>query len=167
MESTPPVPELLQWVTERIPLAMQYPELCLVAIEYGGEVYGEAKAINLSTQMTHGLYIGGEILGRIYIAYTEKYDFLNEESALLGGIATRLGGYIENRRLFEQAQARARSEEILRQVTDRIRGSVNVDTIMRTAAQEVGQVLGRPAFVYLGNGDNGEQPQMSKEEKEL
>jgi hypothetical protein len=37
---------------------------------------------------------------------------------------------------------------------------------MRTAAQEVGQVLGRPAFVYLGNGDNGEQPQTSEEEKE-
>jgi PAS domain S-box-containing protein len=167
MESTPPVPELLPWVTLRIPPAMQYPELCLVAIEYGDEVYGEARAIDLPAQMTHGLYVGGEILGRIYIAYTEKHDFLNEESALLGGIATRLGGYIENRRLFEQAQARIRSEEILRQVTDRIRGSVDVDTIMRTAAQEVGQVLGRPAFVHLGNGDNGEQPQTSEEEKEL
>ena len=166
MESTPRLPELLQWVTERIPPAMQYPELCLVAIEYGGRVYGQAKAIDLPTQMTHGLYIGGEILGRIYIAYTEKYDFLNEESALLGGIATRLGGYLENRRLFEQVQARAQREQILREVTDRIRGSVDVDTIMRTAAQEVGKALARPAFVYLGQGGNGQKPATGQEEKE-
>ena len=167
MESAPPVPELLRWVTGRIPSAMQYPELCEVAIEYEDQIYGEANAINLPTQMTHGLYVGGEIVGRIYIAYTEKHDFLNEESALLGGIATRLGGYIENRRLFEQVQLRVRRERVLREVTDRIRGSLEVETIMRTAAQEVGQVLGRPAFVYLGNGNDGEQPQTSEEEKEL
>jgi GAF domain-containing protein len=158
MELAPPVPELLQHVTEQIPPAMQYPELCLVAIEYDGQIYGVPEAIGLPAQMTHGLYIGSEIMGRIYIAYTEKYDFLDEESALLGAVATRVSGYIENRRLFDQAQARARREQILRQVSDRIRGSVDVEIIMRTAAREVGRALGRPAFVYLGNGDSFKQP---------
>jgi hypothetical protein len=152
MEGSPSIPELLHWTTERIPPAMQHPELCVVAIEYDGQTYGMPQAIHLSSQMTHGLYVGSEIVGRVYIAYTEPHDFLNEESALLGGVATRLSGYIENRHLFEQVQLRARREQILREVTDRIRGSVDVETIMRTAAQEVGQALGRPAFVYLGNG---------------
>jgi len=105
MELAPPIPELLQWVTERIPQAMQYPDLCLVAIEYDNEVYGDSEAVSLPVQMTHGLYIGGEILGKVFIAYTEKHDFLDEESALLGAIATRLSGYVENRRLFEQTRA--------------------------------------------------------------
>jgi GAF domain-containing protein len=153
MEGSPSIPELLHWTTERIPPAMQHPELCVVAIEYDNQIYGEPQAIHLPGQMTHGLYLGSEIVGRVYIAYTDKRDFLDEESALLGGVANRLSGYIENRRLFEQVQFRARREQMLREVTDRIRGSVDVETIMRTAAQEVGQVLGRPAFVYLGNGE--------------
>ncbi len=166
LESSPPLAELLHWVSGRIPAAMQYPHLCAAAIEYAGQLYGEAAALKLPTQMTHGLYVGGEIVGRITIAYTEKHDFLNEESALLGGIANRLSGYIENRRLFEQAQTRAEREQILREVTNRIRGSVDVQTIMRIAAQEVGRVLGRPAFVYLGNGGNGEQSSTGPGEKE-
>jgi hypothetical protein len=36
---------------------------------------------------------------------------------------------------------------------------------MRTAAQEVGQVLGRPAFVYLGNGSHPELPSTAQQEE--
>jgi hypothetical protein len=164
MEEAPSVPDLLQWTTERIPPAMQYPDLCRVAIQYGGQVYGKAEAIDLPAQMTHGLYIAGSVVGRVYIAYTEKYDFLDEESALLGGAANRLSGYIENRRLFEETEARARREQLLREVADRIRGSVDVDTVMRTAAQEVGRVLGRPVYVHLGNGGHPDQRYLAEDE---
>lgn len=157
LEVSPPVPDLLEWVARRVPPAMQYPALCQVAIEYEGQVYGVPEAVKLSTQMTHGLYIGGQIKGRIYIAYTAKYDFLNEESALLGGIASRLSNHLENRHLFEQVQARVRREQLLREVTTRIRGSVDVDTVMRTVAREVGQALGRPAFIYLGPGSDEQE----------
>lgn len=166
LEVSPPVPELLEWVTGRIPSAMQYSTLCQVAIEYEGQVYGVPEAVKLPAQMTHGLYVGGVIEGRIYIAYTKKQDFLNEESALLGGIATRLSSYLENRRLFEQAQARVRREQLLREVTTRIRGSVDVDTVMRTVAREVGQALGRPAFIYLGPGPDGQETAPFAEEEE-
>ncbi|MEW5956649.1 MAG: GAF domain-containing protein [Chloroflexota bacterium] len=166
MELAPAVPALLQWVTERIPPAMRYPELALAAIEYDNKVYGFPTAISLPVQMTHGLYVGGEILGKVYIAYTERQDFLDEESALLGAIATRLSGYIENRRLFNQLQVRAQREQILRQVTDRIRSSVDAETIMRTAAREVGQVLGRPAFIYLGDRESHKKPAADDQQKD-
>jgi PAS domain S-box-containing protein len=107
IEESPEIPELLEWVTERIPPAMRYPELCQVAIEYDDQVYGVPEAIDLPTQMAHGLYIGGKLLGRIYIAYTDQQDFLDEESALLGGIATRLSSYIENQRLIAELEQRA------------------------------------------------------------
>jgi len=106
-DNPPPLPELLEWITRRIPSAMQFPELTVVAIKFDGQVYGKPEAIELPKQIVHGLYIGGEILGRIYISYTEKYDFIDEESALLGGIATRVSGFIENRRLLEQVNQRA------------------------------------------------------------
>lgn len=114
--------ELLEWVTERIPPAMRYPEECVAAIEYGERVYGVAETLALPCQMAHALRIGGEVLGRVYIAYRQKRDFLNEESALLGGIAGRLSGYLESRRLLAQVQAALneveQSQEFLRTVID-------------------------------------------------
>ncbi len=105
MEETPPVPDFLQWVTDRIPLAMRHADVCLAAIEFEGQVYGAAEAVKLPRQMVQQMRIGGEAVGRVYVAYTQDYDFLDEESALLGDITRRVSGYIENRRLIEQTQA--------------------------------------------------------------
>ncbi len=151
------VSEFLHWVTERVPTAMRYPEECLVAIEFDGQVYGQAEAMTLSKQMVHGLRIGGEVVGRIYLAYTRREDFIDEESMFLGGVARRVSAYIESRRLFEQVQTRAYREQLLREVTARIRSAADADTIMRVTAKEVGRALGRPAFVYLGQPDNGDK----------
>lgn len=100
-----PVPEFLEWIAERIPPAMQYPNLCRAAIQFEGHTYGAKEAVELPRQMVQTLYLAGEPVGRVYVAYIEEHDFLNEESALLGDIARRINGYIENRRLFEQIHA--------------------------------------------------------------
>ena len=151
LEETVPLPNFLQWVTERIPPVMQYPDLCVVAIEYRGQVYGVPEALALPRQMVQGLRIGGELVGRLCVAYTEEHEFLDEESALLGDIARRVNSYIENQRLLSETQARARREQILREITARVRSSMDPDTVMRTAIRELGTALGRPAFVRLGS----------------
>lgn len=99
---SPPIPDFLEWVCGRIPPAMQYPDLCTVAIEYEGQLYGNPAALEMPAKIVNGLRVTGEVVGRIHIAYAEKRAFLDEESAMLGGIASRVGGYIENQRLFEQ-----------------------------------------------------------------
>ena len=98
-------PEFLQWVAERIPAAFQYPSLCLAAIEFEGATYGTAEALQQPRQVVQSLRRGREIVGRLCVAYREERDFLDEESALLGDIARRVSGYIENQRLFEQTEA--------------------------------------------------------------
>ena len=100
-----PVPEFLQWVAERIPAAFQYPELCLAAVDFEGTTYGTTEALQQPRQLVQSLRRGREIVGRLCVAYREERDFLDEESALLGDMARRVSGYIENRRLFEQTQA--------------------------------------------------------------
>ena len=102
---TQPAPEFLQWVAERIPAAFQYPELCLAAVDFDGATYGSADALRQPRQIVQSLRRGNEIVGRLCVAYREERDFLDEESALLGDIARRVSGYIENQRLFEQTQA--------------------------------------------------------------
>jgi GAF domain-containing protein len=105
IDTAPPIPEFLEWACGRIGAAMQYPEQCIVAIEFEDHVHGTARARDLPNQMVQGLLVGGEQAGRITIAYTEDRDFVDEESALLGDISRRIGGYIENVRLFEETQA--------------------------------------------------------------
>jgi|GEM_PF-2308343 len=100
-----PAPEFLQWVAGRIPAAFQYPDLCLAAVEFEGATYGAAEALEQPRQIVQSLRRGKEIVGRLCVAYRQERDFLDEESALLGDMARRVSGYIENRRLFEQTQA--------------------------------------------------------------
>jgi GAF domain-containing protein len=137
----PAVPDLLVWITERIPEALQYPELGVAAIQYNEHLYGVAEAVNLPRQIVHALRVGGEVVGRIYIAYTEPRDFLNEESALLGGIASRVSGYVESRRLFEQIQQRAERERLVNRISQRIQGTATVEGALQTAIEELGQAL--------------------------
>ena len=153
LEEAVPLPNFLQWVAERVPPIMQYPDLCVVAIEYREQVYGVPEASALPRQMVQGLHIGGEWVGRLCIAYTEEHDFLDEESALLGDIARRVNGYLENQWLFSETQARARREQTLREITARVRGSMDPDTVLRTAIRELGAALGRPSFVRLGSAE--------------
>jgi PAS domain S-box-containing protein len=129
IEETPSVPEFLQWVAERIPLAMQHQVVCVAAIEFEGQVYGAAEAMGLPCQIVGGLRVGGKVVGRVYISYTEEHDFLDEESALLGDIVRRVNGYIESRRLFEQTQERIQALRALHRAVQSISAELDPDVL--------------------------------------
>jgi DNA-binding LacI/PurR family transcriptional regulator/GAF domain-containing protein len=147
MEQTPPVPEFLAWVAERLPAAMRHSDVCLAAVELEGQVYGQAEAMEPSRQMVQTLRVGGEAVGRIYVAYTEDYDFIDEESALLGDVSRRVSGYIENQRLLQVTEAHAQRERRVRTVTDRMRRGTDTETIVRVALEELSQVLGTSELI--------------------
>ncbi len=173
MEETPPVPEFLQWAAGRIPSAMCYSDVCLAAIQFEGQVYGAAEAMSLPCQVVQALRIGGEVVGRIYIAYIEDHDFLDEESALMGDIGRRVSGYIENRRLFEQTQETLKeieaahrlyvreqwAEYVPAQATPSYeRTRPGVTPLGDAPLPEVEQAVARQEIVVQsGTGDGGEQ----------
>ena len=129
---SPPIPELLQWTAERIPQAMQHPDICLTAIEYAGRFYGEIDAVDLSRQMVSGMRIGDALIGRLLVAYREDHAFLDSESTLLGDVTRRLTGHIENQRLLEQTEMRARHEQALLHIAAAIGGSEDLEGLLRT-----------------------------------
>jgi LCP family protein required for cell wall assembly/PAS domain S-box-containing protein len=110
IESEPPIPELLQWVAERVPQAVQHPDACVAAIEFegigGGEcvVCGEAEAIDLPCRIVEDLVARGKVVGRVYVSYTQGREFSEEDRALAGDVARRVSGYIESWHLSEQAK---------------------------------------------------------------
>jgi GAF domain-containing protein len=110
------------------------------------------------------LRLGQQVRG-VMSVQSYKFNSYNEQDlTLLSSIANQVMVGIENIRLYQQVEARAHREQILREVTTRVRSSVDVDNIMRITAQELGQALGRPAFIYLNK--NGGQANPSSPEKE-
>jgi GAF domain-containing protein len=103
------------------------------------------------------LRLGQQIKG-VMSVQSYKYNSYNERDlALLSSIANQVIVGIENIRLYQQVEARARREQMLREITTRVRGSVDVDNIMRITAQELGRALERPAFVYLDENHSSKE----------
>jgi GAF domain-containing protein len=94
---------------------------------------------------------GDETIGVIALqSFDVPHHFNPHHMELLNAIGSQTASALSNARLFEQVQARARREQILRQITAEVRRAVDMDTIMRTAVQELGQALGRRAIIHLG-----------------
>jgi PAS domain S-box-containing protein len=127
----------------------------------------------LSASITLPLSVAGRWVGLLTLGWNEAQQFSERETRVYRALMGQLAIILDNRRLFAQtesalaqAQSRALREQLLREVTARIRSGADVDTIMRTAAREVGRALGRPAFVQLGNGNNRPEAQVTVAEKD-
>lgn len=94
---------------------------------------------------------GRQAVGVIVVQSEAEYQFNNNHLNLLSAIGSQTTIALQNARLFQQTQARAHREQILREITARVRGSADVETIMKTAVQEIGHTLGRKTMLYLGD----------------
>ena len=95
---------------------------------------------------------GRQVIGVIAVQnYEAPRHFNTHHRDLLGAVANQAAIAILNARLFQEAQSRARREQILREITTQVHGSADADTILRTAVREVSNALGRRAFVYIGD----------------
>ena len=98
------------------------------------------------------MIVGGEVVGVIALNSFQEVRTYNElDQHLLETLTDTIGVAVQNIRQFENAQRRAQQEQMLRQITQRIRSSADVETIMRTAVQEIGRTLGRKTYIYLGD----------------
>lgn len=76
-------------------------------------------------------------------------DSSEEAVEIVSAVAQQLSGHLETLRLSEINERNAQREQTLRQITSALRSSTNPATIMRTAAREVGMVLGRRTVVQV------------------
>jgi PAS domain S-box-containing protein len=100
----------------------------------------------------------GEVIGVLGVHDDGARQWTDAEIALVEAVAERMAQTAENLRLLDETQRRARREQTLREITARVRGSADPDTIVRTALRELGTTLGRPAFVRLGNAEQLRSP---------
>jgi len=74
-----------------------------------------------------------------------------DDLAIVEAVVDQLGQTAENIRLFEETLERAGREQTIREITDKLRAAPNLDTLLETAARELGQRLGvRHTVLELG-----------------
>jgi GAF domain-containing protein/HAMP domain-containing protein len=83
-----------------------------------------------------------EPIGYLSVANAADQRWTNDEQALLEAVAEQLANKAENLRLFEVTQQRATREQLTRQITDKIRASRDIETALKTAAEELSKALG-------------------------
>ena len=107
-----------------------------------------------SSELIQPLAIRDEIVGELSASTgNNPQENANE---LISAVATQLSAHLENLRLsisnmslLKSTEKRAQREQTLREITNALRSSTNPATIMRTAVEELGNVLGRKAIVQL------------------
>lgn len=97
------------------------------------------------------LWIGNRQIGTILLESEQEHHFVENDTRLYLSLLPQIAVAIENQMLFDQAQSRARREQVLREITEKVRSSTDVEMIMKTAAAEIGQALGRKAFIQLAS----------------
>lgn len=100
------------------------------------------------------LKVREETVGRLAVQGIEDGDV--EQAGMAAAVAERLSAHIEGLRLTQQTEQalsatrnQARREQALRQITSAVRGSTDPAVILRTAARELGGILGRRTIVRL------------------
>jgi GAF domain-containing protein len=105
----------------------------------------------------------GQTIGALGLRRDEAGGWTAEDVAVVQAVAEQVALTLENMRLFEETRQRARREQIIREITTKMRGSTDLDTILQTTVQELAKVLGTSsAFVQLGTdsqstGSEGER----------
>jgi GAF domain-containing protein len=84
---------------------------------------------------------------------------------IVGLFAQEAALSIENTRLLQQAQERAHREALIREITDKIRGSIDLEGILQTTVTEVARALGTShGAIRLGTPEHLQSPSREKSE---
>jgi len=105
---------------------------------------------NSQSSIVVPLVLGNQIIGFFQGYFSKITEFPEREIHRLVAVAGQVAIAVESLILLEQAQARARQEQRIREVSAQVFNAVDVDAIMQKAVEQVGRALGAPAYIYLG-----------------
>jgi GAF domain-containing protein len=102
--------------------------------------------------------VRGEVIGVLNLEF-ESENIPADTSELVAEIAERLSLIIENARLVETAKNQVDREQLASHISNTIRQSLDMDVVLRTAVQEIGQSLNLPEVeIRLGEFDQPATP---------
>ncbi|MCP4427585.1 MAG: GAF domain-containing protein [Chloroflexi bacterium] len=103
------------------------------------------------------LLTGNQQIGYINASCQQPINFPEAARRRVMALARQAAVAVQSIRWLENARQRAQREQLLREISEKVRSSSDVETIMRTAVLEAGRVLGRRAFIYLENQSSAQE----------
>ncbi len=106
------------------------------------------------------ILIQGQVIGSLGADSPDSiYKFSDRAIDFVKTVTDRLGVAFENQRLFQQTQRRAQQEQILREITDKMRAAISLDELVKITAQELGDYLAAGhTLLELGVKQSHHQP---------
>jgi GAF domain-containing protein len=106
---------------------------------------------NTRSEMAIPLLYRRELLGVLNVESEQFSAYAENDEELLGTLGGSLAAIIANARLLEQIRARAERERILFEISDKIRRTTDMETILATTASELTRAVGATsAFIKVG-----------------
>jgi PAS domain S-box-containing protein len=117
------------------------------------------------SEMALPLIARGQAVGAMTVQSQEQAAFSDEDIAVLQTMADQVANAIENARLLEETQRVAERERLVGEITARMRETLDMDTVLKTAIREMGDTLGL-ARVEVRLMDGSAQPENGHGEDE-
>lgn len=113
------------------------------------------EALKINSIVALPLTIGDQWLGYLTAQSSNQVVLGDDIIRQLKGLTDQAAVVAQSLQLFEAAQELARQEQLLREITTRIHAAVDAESILRTAAEEIGRALGLEGNIVLeGVGTN-------------
>jgi GAF domain-containing protein len=95
-----------------------------------------------STTLSIPINLRGQTIGTMRVRSTRPLrEWDQDELAMVQATAERAALALENARLLEDSQRRATKERVISDIAAKITGSISMDNILKTAVEELGQVI--------------------------
>ena len=106
---------------------------------------------NTRSEMAIPLLYRSELLGVLNVESEQHSAYAENDEELLGTLGGSLAAIIANARLLEQIRAQAERERILFEISDKIRRTTDMETILTTTVSELTRAVGASsAKIRLG-----------------
>jgi sigma-B regulation protein RsbU (phosphoserine phosphatase) len=114
-------------------------------------------SINTKSELAIPMIYRSELLGVLNVESEQINAYTESDEELLGTLGGSLAAIIANARLLEQIRAQADRERILFEITDKIRRTTDLQTILTTTVSELTRVTGA-SKVHIKVGSETEEP---------
>lgn len=122
------------------PAADWYPEM--------NQAFHQEQTILSNERLAIPIRVRGNVIGVISASrppekgYAHGLGWVGDEVAFLENIAEQLGVALDSARLYAQTRQRAEQERMVDELTERMRATLDIQTVLETAARELRSALG-------------------------
>jgi sigma-B regulation protein RsbU (phosphoserine phosphatase) len=110
-----------------------------------------AGSVNIRSEMAVPLVYRSELLGILNVESEQTSAYTETDEELLGTLGGSLAAIIANARLLEQIRTQAERERVLYEITDKIRRTTDMQTILTTTVSEITRAVGaNRAYIKVG-----------------